>query len=257
MALRVEESWFYALWVHYRTWGFCPRTTRITTPRTAGRRSSSWRDTRCRPRSSASCSGRTRGASTAASPSWRSGSASSGTSRRSCPGSARLGAQEAADQLRHHGRLLEMRGVAGVLDRLHAGARDLAHEVLGVDGRHQAILGAPDQKRGRLHAMDALLEALVGNGPDEFPRGAHGPGEADLRGDTRLLVLRLGEHGARGGARGIAEHVPGQVLRVEHHPVGDGGVVAPEAERMAEGGAAGAARAGRGHAAGDKRAGGT
>ncbi len=135
--------------------------------------------------------------------------------------------------------------------RLDLGPRDLPRELLGVDGWGDPILGAPDEQGGRLHAVDALLEALVRNGPDELARGAHGPRQADLGVDALRLVLGLGEEELRPGPRGIVEDVALHLLLIQHHPVGDGRVVTPEPNGIDESQAAGAARISGGHLAGD------
>src|SRR5215470_5428204 len=166
---------------------------------------------------------------------------------------SRLRAQEAADGLRHGGGLLQVRGVSRLLHRLHRGLRDVPRELLRVHRRHDAVLGAPDEERGRLHAVDALLEPFVGNGPDEFAGGAHGPRESHLRVDPRRLVVGLGEKHARGRSPGIAEDVSGHLVRAQHHPVGDGGIVAPETDGIDEHELARPARIGGGELAGDHR----
>src|SRR6266536_1427084 len=182
-----------------------------------------------------------------AKPSRGCGCSGSVMSARGCP---RL-AEELAHQIRHRGGLLEMRRVSRPLHALDPGARDLPRELFRVDGWGNPILRAPDEQGGRLHAVDALLEALVRDGPDELARGTHGPREADLGGDALRLVLRLGEEELRAGARGIVEDVALHFLLIQHHPVGDGGIVAPEADGTDESQAAGAARIGGGQLAGD------
>src|SRR2546422_9066937 len=88
---------------------------------------------------------------------------------------ATRGAPLFRDELLQHARdhvgALEVRHVAGAVDRLHARAGDPPGELVGVDRRHEAVLLAPDQERRRGDAMDALLEALVGDRPDELARG--------------------------------------------------------------------------------------
>jgi predicted TIM-barrel fold metal-dependent hydrolase len=83
---RVTRSRSTACGITTRMSGCGPRTILITMRRTRGRRSSSWTDTRCRPRSSASCSGRTRDGSTVLTPSQWSPNASSSTSPPDSPG---------------------------------------------------------------------------------------------------------------------------------------------------------------------------
>src|SRR5262249_25719877 len=98
---------------------------------------------------------------------------------------------------------------------------------------------------------DAVGEPVGGDGPDELAGGAHGPREPDLRVDPRRLVVWLGEERARGGPRGIAEDVSRHLLRVQHHPVCDGRIVAPEADGIDEHELARPARIGGGDLAGD------
>src|SRR4029450_8647623 len=98
-------------------------------------------------------------------------------------------------------------GVARSLHRLDLGSRDLPSELFRVDEWGDPILGAPDEQGGRLHAVDALFEALVGNGPDELARGAHGPRQTDLGVHALRLVLGLGEEKLGAGALGVVEDV--------------------------------------------------
>src|SRR5881397_3491583 len=87
---------------------------------------------------------------------WRCAWCSPSASRRSS-----LLAQEFAHRARHRRGLLEMRSVAGIGDRLYAGVREPPHEFIGVDGRHQTVLLAPDDQRRRLDAMNPFLQPLV------------------------------------------------------------------------------------------------
>src|SRR5215831_13155043 len=79
-------------------------------------------------------------------------------------------AQELADHARHRARMLDLRRVARVSHGLQTGPRDALGELVGIDGWHDAIVLAPHEQRGRGDPMDALLEPLVGNGPDELAR---------------------------------------------------------------------------------------
>src|SRR6266498_3138557 len=80
---------------------------------------------------------------------WRCAWCSPSAGRRSS-----LLAQEFAHRARHRRGLLEMGSVAGISHRLYAGLREPPDELIGVDGRHQTVLLAPDEQRGRLDAMN-------------------------------------------------------------------------------------------------------
>src|SRR5882724_8382752 len=89
-------------------------------------------------------------------------------------------AEKLAHQIRHRGGLLEMWRVSRPLHALDPGPRDLPRELLRVDGWGNPILRAPDQQGGRLHAVDALLQALVRDGPEEAHPPREGAHPADL-----------------------------------------------------------------------------
>src|SRR5678815_1466853 len=86
-------------------------------------------------------------------------------------------AQELADHARDGLGLLDLGRVPRVGHRLQSRARDALGELVRVDGRHYPVVLAPHEERGRGHAVNALLEPLVGNGPDELTGRTHGPHE--------------------------------------------------------------------------------
>lgn len=80
----------------------------------------------------------------------------------------RLGGQEIGDGADELLALLQHDHVTAL--RQHDQARPLNQtmELFPVGGRDQAIGFAPEEEGGRLNAMDALCEAAVRNGPEEF-----------------------------------------------------------------------------------------
>ena len=107
---------------------------------------------------------------------------------------------------------------------------------------------------GDLDPVDALLQSLVGDRPQELSRRAHGPLEPHAGHDPGVGILRGREHPPGGLAVGVPKDVAGEVPVRQEHPVGNRRVVAPEAERVDEHQATDTSRAGRRHLAGDHAA---
>src|SRR3712207_265476 len=80
--------------------------------------------------------------------------------------------QKCVDQLSRLVRLLDLWEVRRAGNELERGVRDECLEVLGVGGRADRILLAPEEQRGHGGAVEALAEAAVGDRP-EVP-GARG-----------------------------------------------------------------------------------
>src|SRR5438132_8650609 len=66
--------------------------------------------------------------------------------------------------------LLHLRRMSRVWHEFHPRTRDAADELPGVYGRYEGVLLTPDHERRGLHAMDAMLEPLVRDGPDKLGR---------------------------------------------------------------------------------------
>jgi len=142
-----------------------------------------------------------------------------------------------------------VRRVAGPRHHLDPRIVEAPRELLGVGARHQAIGLAPHQQRRRADAVDALLQALVGNRPDELAGRPHRPGQPGPRERPFLGVLGHREHRAGGGAVGLVEHVGRHLGRPQQHPVHDRGGLEPEADGIEEREAADPRRTQRGHLA--------
>src|SRR5262249_9413787 len=84
-----------------------------------------------------------------------------------------LGDEEGFHQRRDASRMLHVRRVPCALPPLDPRLGKPGGNPLGIRERPEPILISPDQERRRLDPMNAFPESLVGNGPDEFPRGPH------------------------------------------------------------------------------------
>ena len=85
---------------------------------------------------------------------------------------------------------LEMRQVPGAIEQRHARVRNAPGELIGVDRRDDAVGFAPDDQGRHADAVDVLLQAFVGNGPDEFAGAGLRPDEVDLGVDPCGVVFR-------------------------------------------------------------------
>ena len=110
-----------------------------------------------------------------------------------------------------------------------------SRELLRVGPRHQPVVLAPDQQRGRGDAVDALLEPLVGDRPDELAGRSHGPREARPR-ERRPPPPRRAPRTSPWppAPSGPVEHVRRHLRGAQQHPVDHRRVVAPEADRIDE-----------------------
>src|SRR5678816_2633816 len=106
-----------------------------------------------------------------------------------------------------------------LLDELHLSIGDATGKVLGVSRGDDGILLAPeDQGRGR-DPVDVLLEALVGDGPDELSGAGLSPDEARLRLRARQAVLRQTEEAVGYLALRVHEERPAADIVGQDHPV--------------------------------------
>src|SRR5262245_66277359 len=80
----------------------------------------------------------------------------------------RSAAEEAGYRLRYRLALLEMRQVPGSVDQFDARALDPRGEFLRVGGGDDAVRLAPHDQGRRHDAVRAVLQAAVGNRPDEL-----------------------------------------------------------------------------------------
>ena len=145
------------------------------------------------------------------------------------------GLEEGLHRPRGGGGLLQMRRVAGARHHLEPRVRDPSRELLGVRARDQAVVLSPEQQGRRGDAVDALLEPLVRDRPDELAGRAHGPREAGPREGARLRLGGHREHRLRGGTVRLVEDVGRHLRRAQQHPVDHRRVVPPEPDRIDEG----------------------
>src|SRR5439155_14731599 len=89
--------------------------------------------------------------------------------------------------------LLHLRRMSRVWHEFHPRTRDAADELPGVYGRYEGVLLTPDHERRGLHAMDAMLEPLVRDGPDKLGRTSQGPQELGPRQTGSLGVGGRGQ----------------------------------------------------------------
>ena len=117
---------------------------------------------------------------------------------------------------------------------LESSAPDTPDELLRVDVRVDPIVVAPQNEGRRRHTVQALLETLVRNRPDELPHGGEPLRLLDLRRDVLLLVLWPGAPAACRIRLGIAPEEGVEVGRGQHDHIGDRLAVDPQAERRNE-----------------------
>jgi hypothetical protein len=115
--------------------------------------------------------------------------------------------------------LLEVGSMAGALDDFRPCSRQSPSELLSVHARHQAVALAPHEQGRGGDPVDALLEPLVRDRPDELPGRPHGPREARPCQGAGFRIVRHGEHGLRGGPVGLVEYVGRHLRRAQQHPV--------------------------------------
>src|SRR5881296_1392786 len=132
----------------------------------------------------------------------------SSSSRVVVGGAAPLLVQEGLDHAGCGLRLLQVGSVAGSLHDLDASLHQPAGELVRVRERDQPVVLPPDQQRGRLDAVDSLLQPLVGNRPDELAGAPHGPGQTGPCQGSVLRILGDGEQRFRRHALRLPEHVP-------------------------------------------------
>jgi hypothetical protein len=152
-------------------------------------------------------------------------------------------------------RPLESDQVAGAFDRARADrAAERVGEALRVAPGDHAVVAAPDEERRRLDAQEPFLEAELGDGEEELGGSPESPRHRDEELDLllRAVVLlaeerRHAEHALRGVTALVVEEVRDELVR--HHPehVGDGRLVAPEADRGCQREAADLLRTERSH----------
>ena len=108
------------------------------------------------------------------------------------PGSgiAASAAEKGAHRLDHGLGLFEMRQVAGLVDQLDLRAGDALGELLRIGRRDDAVGLAPDDQRRRRDAVNAVLEAAVGDRPDELAGAGLRPDELRQRVDARVRIAR-------------------------------------------------------------------
>ena len=126
------------------------------------------------------------------------------SSSRSVAVAMRHAAEEVAHERLHGVELLPLRDVPGALDDLHPRARDPRRELLRVHGRDEPVLVAPDDERLRRDAVDALLQALVRDRPDELagrPQRPDGVRERDRERAGSSGMTRNSWTGRRRGRR--------------------------------------------------------
>src|SRR5262245_33547113 len=112
---------------------------------------------------------------------------------------ATLASEFPLDQLHHLRHLLVRHHVGGVADHRLARVRDGGGELVGVDRRHEAVVGAEDDQGLGADPRQPAAQALVGDRPDELGDAGH-----RLHDRHRLL------HGVVGKVGGIGD--PGRRL---------------------------------------------
>jgi len=140
--------------------------------------------------------------------------------------------EEIAHELRHSMGLFEMRQVAGAVDQLDVGARDPLRELVGVRRCDHLIRIPPDDQRRRGYPVDAFLETLVRERPNEFPGACLRPDKAGLRLDAVLRIGGKHEEPLRRNPGGVGKERRAALVLREDHPVLDRHIVQPEAERV-------------------------
>src|SRR5437867_9051078 len=114
-----------------------------------------------------------------------------------------------------------------MIDHFDSGTRDALRKFLSVWRRNKPILLSPYHECGRLDTVNAFVQALVGNRPDEFAGTGHRPDHLDLSVDVGLAERHPGNRTV-----GFIEQILRQVGRGrDEHPVGNGRLLSPETDR--------------------------